>query len=545
MRTLRREDPLTADRPNADPLRRRLAAAILLAAVALALRLPALRAMPVFNDEAIFARWARIASADSGDPLVSFRSAGKQALYIWVAAPLARAFSDPVRATRLTSVLLGLLTLAATARLMTVLRPGESRRGAPLAALLYAVSPFAVLHERLGLYEALVTALGTFAMALAIEATDAPTRRRTATLGVVLGLALVTKEYCAFFLAYPALAVLDRAATRRERPGRPRLVAATAGCALAGAVWLAANAVPRLRGLAPLAVANYFVPPGEMVRQFVANLRRVAEIHAAYTGAPLVLLFAGGCASSLARRRPGSLALPIAVLFATALQAVLARDLYARYLLFTLPLIAVVAASALVDLADAAGRLRPFVVAAGIAAALATSLPADLAILRDPRTAPLDSADRRQFVTGWTSGYGTDEAIAYVRRAADRAGARGIDLFFLPVDGVPLDAFSLAFDGDPRVRAHLAPWALARPLLFFAAEEKTLSGVIADAHRHTRETIDPRALGDVYFVADPPMIDLSAFLARNGDPLSVAAFKKPGGESAIVVLEMAVPGRRP
>jgi hypothetical protein len=59
-----------------------------------------------------------------------------------------------------------------------------------------------------------------------------------------------------------------------------------------------------------------------------------------------------------------------------------------------------------------------------LAAVLVPALRFDLALWTDPARAPLPALDRFQYVTGWPSGYGARDSIAFLRaeRACNPAG---------------------------------------------------------------------------------------------------------------------------
>src|SRR3989344_1150596 len=62
-------------------------------------RLVNLKLIPIFTDEAIYARWAQIALHDPVNRFISLED-GKQPLFIWLAAIAQKFISDPLIATR-------------------------------------------------------------------------------------------------------------------------------------------------------------------------------------------------------------------------------------------------------------------------------------------------------------------------------------------------------------------------------------------------------------------------------------------------------------
>ncbi len=137
----------------------------LLTLAALAIRLTALRALPIFGDEAIFLRLAKLVREDPARHLWSSLQVAYPPLHTWLLA-LCRPSADPVRAGRLLSVIAGALAIPAAAWTAgcivdALVRDGwpDERRGGRAAAvtcaLATAVCPFFVFMQRLARVDAL------------------------------------------------------------------------------------------------------------------------------------------------------------------------------------------------------------------------------------------------------------------------------------------------------------------------------------------------------------------------------------------------------
>ena len=59
--------------------------------------------LPIFTDEAIYVRWAQIASNDANWRFISLTD-GKQPMFVWIAMVLMKFISDPLLAGRIVSV---------------------------------------------------------------------------------------------------------------------------------------------------------------------------------------------------------------------------------------------------------------------------------------------------------------------------------------------------------------------------------------------------------------------------------------------------------
>jgi hypothetical protein len=112
-----------------------------------------------------------------------------------------------------------------------------------------------------------------------------------------------------------------------------------------------------------------------------------------------------------------------------AFYILLAKDVwYSRYLLPMVPLLVVLAARTLVDLASFLAHSTPlahdvvWLIPLSLLA-LIPSLAFDYQLITDPMRAPLTPIDRWQYVSGWPSGYGLDETVTWLRQKAAEEGS--------------------------------------------------------------------------------------------------------------------------
>lgn len=206
----------------------------LLALVYLGLRLPALLALPLFNDEAVYLVRARFFPS----MLATLGVAGAtlpdgKLLHELALASLAPLPVDPLIPARLLSVVCGLATVLALA--MIGQRLGHPQAGA-LAGLFYALSPLAGLHEALGLPDSMLTLVSALLLwaSLAFAIRPVVSRRDAVLVGALLGAAGLVKFSGLLLFAIPVLAVLLLSATPSERWRRLGLLRVTLIVALFG-----------------------------------------------------------------------------------------------------------------------------------------------------------------------------------------------------------------------------------------------------------------------------------------------------------------------
>src|SRR3989304_2512045 len=159
-------------------------------------RLINLKIIPIFTDEAIYTYWAQVALHDPANRFISLED-GKQPLFIWIAAIFQQFIPDPLIAGRLVSVFAGFGSLVGIYFLARLL---FSEKVAKLAAFLYIILPFALLYDRMALFDSLLTMLGIWAVYFSIKM--AQTQRLDLALinGGIIGLAMITKSSGIFFL---------------------------------------------------------------------------------------------------------------------------------------------------------------------------------------------------------------------------------------------------------------------------------------------------------------------------------------------------------
>jgi hypothetical protein len=206
----------------------RLAPAVLILLLFVAVRLPWLLRLPMFLDEAIHLERARLVL--DGQMYVGLRD-GK------MLHPILMACFDPTGTEslwlgRAVSVLLGVLACAGGIALGTLL---SSRRAGWLAGLVYIVLPFAVFHDRQVLVDPMMSALVLLAMALSVRMAGTPRWRYVLPLAVCLAAAYLTKLAALPYFGVPLLAAV-LLAKRRETGWRAALLAVLAIGLAAGMV---------------------------------------------------------------------------------------------------------------------------------------------------------------------------------------------------------------------------------------------------------------------------------------------------------------------
>ncbi len=190
---------------------------LLVAPLALALRLPLLNRFPLREDEAIYGWWALTALLD--DPHFLAVWPDKPPLFLWLQGIALQLFGATAPGARLLNISLSTLTvllIGAAARRWWGVRAGLA------AAAAAALSPFAVSFAPTGFTDPLLTVAGAALLAAAA-------RQQWGWAGAALGIAVITKQQGLLFAPLLALLLLlpvpgPAGAGRWLRAGRGALV---------------------------------------------------------------------------------------------------------------------------------------------------------------------------------------------------------------------------------------------------------------------------------------------------------------------------------
>jgi hypothetical protein len=440
-------------------------------------RLFRLTLLPIFLDEALHIRWALLI-AEGKKPWWRPWDWGR-ALGVWLDALLAPLAGDPLLIDRGLSVVFGAVTLWAC---FEIGRHLYDPRVGLVSALFYVFCPFTLVYDRLVLADPLLSTFGALTLLLSLRLVEAPTVRRGLLLGLTMALVVYTKITGVPLLGIPlATVLLLRPARVMVRPLLAAHALAFALVAYPLQLWAREGQVGLM---VDMATHNDYASFRE---RLAVNLHLVAGWLSLYWTVPLIVLGLLGLGVSAARRyRPGLLLALLALLPILAFSACLTRGV-PRYLLFTCVPFLVLAASAFCFLLDSlTGRLglgtpaRRALAGLLLLLAIAPALRLDYDLWTDPSRASLPPPERDQFISGWTSGYGVRDTVAFVRGELARhpAGITVVthvthvrtlrmtplllDLEFRNEPRVQLEDWDLS---DPSALPAITAWAAARPTL--------------------------------------------------------------------------------
>ena len=433
-------------------------------------------------------------------------------LALWL-PPAASSADSILYAARWLSVAIDALALLAV---FLIARRCFSERAAWLAAVFYLVAPFVYVYDRMALADGPLLALTAIGLWLAVRIAGGNSSRRSAlSLGIILGLAALTKLSGLLGWAAPVLAILSARDVRAAlRPWRRWLLAWGVGALVYAPVLVFGAGQYQVGAKSILALA-----PGDLLGEVGRNLSLLAEWLSGYFPGVFGLFVLLALIAAFALRRRGAIWI-LRALLPLVFFALVSRVWYPRYVLPSLPGLLVLAGwLAAVTWEWMAERLparvvKPAVPILLLALLIAAPVAFDWLIAGDPSRAPWPAIERWQYVEDWPAGYGVAQAAGFMRDAA-AASPGGIYIMRGDRSSAVLDPLTLYLSADPGI----------------ALQSMNLSNdnVPNRLSRMAREK-------PTYVVLDPPREGFD-FHERFPLALARARFEKPGGQTAILVYE--------
>lgn len=380
-------------------------------------RLLTLTQIPIFTDEAIYLRWTQIASQDVNWRFISLTD-GKQPLFIWLAIISLRIISDPLVAGRMVSVLAGLATVVGLFFLgREVFR---NRWVGIVSACLYTIYPFALIYDRMALYDSVVGTFSVWSLYFTIRFIRNINLESALLLGFLTGGAVLNKTngFFTIYLLPFALILFDFAKKKRIT----RLVRFFLLSLVVVVMTYGIYSILRLSPYFYIITqkdAIFVYPLREWITHPFAfvftNLSGQLDWLLRYTGISIIVFALGSLMLSRQYWREKVLFI-IWFLVPFMALALFGRTIYPRYIFFmTLPLLVLSAYSFVVLVERIKSR---YLIGLMFVVFFSYSLITSILILKDPANSPIPKADITQYVTSWPAGTGIKESVDFFTQQA-------------------------------------------------------------------------------------------------------------------------------
>lgn len=406
--------------------------ATIVAALALVLlyflfRVPLLNSLPIFTDEAIYLRWAQIASHDPSWTFISLTD-GKQPLFIWASMLAMRFIEDPLMAGRAVSIVTGFFSMAGLILLSYELFRRKSI--ALLTALVYIVSPFSQVYDRMALMDSMSAMFYIFAIYLSVLLAKKVRLDLAFALGFAIGGGLLTKSsaiFSIYILPFTLILFNFKKVNVWQTLLKWGLFALFA--ALIGELFYSFLRLSPIFGMIAQKNQVFVYPLSQWINHpftyFLGNFKGLSIWFSEYlTYSFIILIFISLALISRQTREKLLLLLYFVIPFLSL--SLFAKVIYPRYILFmTLSLFPLVAWGLyyLIMLVKQEFEKRKInknisLTAALILILLFLTYPAFVSIqfAADPSSAKIAGADRGQYISGWPSGWGVREAVTFFEK---------------------------------------------------------------------------------------------------------------------------------
>ncbi|MEK7633510.1 MAG: glycosyltransferase family 39 protein [Patescibacteria group bacterium] len=451
---------------------------ILLISLFFLTRLVNLDKFPIFSDEGIYIRWAKVAWHDSSWRFISLTD-GKQPLQTWGTIPFLKLFPDnSLLAGRLFSTTTGLAALTGTFLILFFL---FGKTGAFIGSFLYIITPFFLFFDRISLVDSGVNAGFIWILFLTIVLAKKRKLETALLLGFIGGFFLLAKSSVRIFLMLGVFAPLlflgkNWKKLFRESLNYYLLFGLSVGIAIV---------IYNVQRLSPF---FQFVDKKNLsfVLSFDEFLRDPFQLflnNIVFT--PLYIFWESGFVVPLLailgiialakkdKRLTGYLfiwfILPfIAIVFFT-------KVLFPRYLIFLTSLLLILATYLLVNISKKARVLLLILVILAVAYF-------DYTIIFDYKNIPFPQVDRGQYIEGWPAGWGVKEFMDFARVqsqikpvviiAEGNFGMAGdvLDVFLKRDDKITIKAYWPL--GDEQLRENLPLLKDNNVFVFFSHQEE-------------------------------------------------------------------------
>lgn len=370
--------------------------------------------LPIFTDEAIYLRWAQIAGNDAAWRFISLTD-GKQPMFVWIGMILMKFIEDPLLAGRLVSVLAGIGSMIGLFFLTSEIF--KNKKIGILVSLLYVLYPFALVYDRMALYDSLVSMFIIWSLYFEVLVVRYIRLDFALILGMIIGLGMLTKTNANFaFILLPFLLLLFNFKDKKwkEKLGKLVLFSVVA--------FVIANAMYLILRLSPyfhiIEAKNYvfIYPLSEWLTHpftyFIGNFRALSDWTVQYSTIPFfILIIASFFVGREYFREKVLLLMWFAVPFIAF--AFFGRVIYPRHVLFTTMPLLILAGYALYYLFVFTKKswlrvLVPIVFILPMAIS-------DYLIVTDFANAPVPKSDKGQFLAAWPSGIGVRETVAFLK----------------------------------------------------------------------------------------------------------------------------------
>jgi 4-amino-4-deoxy-L-arabinose transferase-like glycosyltransferase len=390
---------------------------LLLAVTYFTLRLIYLDRLPIFTDEAIYVRWAQIALHDASWRFISLTD-GKQPMYVWAAMIFIKFIKDPLIAGRLVSVATGFFTMIGLFALTHELF--KNKTTAFLASTLYVFYPFAVVLDRMALYDSMVAAFYVWALYFSVLLARKVRLDIALILGFIIGGGVLTKSSNLFSIyLMPFLLLLFDFGQKRIKTQLFKFILFALISAGIGYGFYGILRLSPLFQMVEIKNATFVYPLGEWIQHpsvyLLSNLSGLTSWLVQYlTLSYLVLIFIS--IVLIHRFFKEKMLLIIYFLLPFLALALFGKLIYPRHIFLMSLMLLPLAAWGLDYIFGKTDKY--FIKILLLVVAVIYPAFVSVSFSLSPASARIADMDRNQYINGWAAGWGVKESVAFFTEQA-------------------------------------------------------------------------------------------------------------------------------
>jgi len=374
-------------------------------------RLINLDQFPIFSDEGIYIRWAKVAWHDASWRFISLTD-GKQPLQTWGTIPFLKFFPDnALLAGRLFAVTTGFVALIGTFSILFFL---FGKTSALIGSFLYIITPFFLFFDRISLVDSGVNAGFIWILFLTIVLAKNRKLETALILGFVGGFFLLAKSSVQIFLMLGVFAPL----LFFQRDWKKVLKNVLNYYLLFGLSLIIALIIYNVQRLSP-----FFQFVGKKNLGFVMGfdefLKTPFKVFFDNVGlTPLYIWWESGFIMPILSiiglgflaKKDIKMASYLFLWFVLPLTAVIffTKVLFPRYMIFFSSLLLILATYLLTNVSKRVKMILLFLIILAVAYF-------DYTIIFDYKNIPFPAVDRGQYIEGWPAGWGIKETMEFAR----------------------------------------------------------------------------------------------------------------------------------
>lgn len=375
--------------------------------------------LPIFTDEAIYIRWSQIALNDASWRFISLTD-GKQPMYVWIALVLLKLIHDPLIAGRMVSVFAGFFSMIGMFFLGR--ETFRNTKIGLLSSLLYVLYPFALVYDKLAVYDSLVAMFMIWIYYFTVLLVRYVRLDLGMILGMIIGLGMLTKSNADFgyiMLPFSLLLFPFKKHWDKNRLFRWAVYAVTAAF-IANAMYLILRLSPYYY-IIDQKNLTFIYSFHDWIREpfafFIGNIKSLLAWFIGYMTVLFVILAAAAFFVDKKFLRE-KLLLVAWFIFPLVALAFFGKVIYPRFILFMTMPILVLGAYALFTLNQKVKQVSLKTLIFLVFTSM--FLVNDYFILTDFARAPIPLADRSQLINGWSSGVGVPETVSFLQQQAQQ-----------------------------------------------------------------------------------------------------------------------------